>query len=910
MPFKRDRKGNKKEKPPAHLKGKQIGLYYAQKSKQKKELQRNRPLGAILLSAAKKDQIQKVLNSTSLQNLFTVDGGSYDHVADSIFKRDFLRVINETIDEKLMKNPSIPVQDERLSERLYEEYMSKQDNVKYNKMNKKRKKLPSYNMKDEILKVVNESQIVVISGETGCGKTTQVAQFILDDYIEKKKGSECKILCTQPRRISAIAVAQRVAEERAENLGDSVGYHIRLERRSPRDRGSVCFCTTGIVLKMMENDPSLSTISHLILDEIHERDVMSDFILALIKKIITKRKDLKIILMSATLNSEKFSKYYNNAPHVNIPGFTFPVTEFYLEDVIFRTGYIFDHKKISREKIRTYSDFIEPYVRQLEATKQYNRHVCIQLRNPECENINLKLILELLIDICQKEKDKGAILIFLTGFQDISSLSKMISDSGYFPPYQYLVFPLHSLMPTVEQKQIFEEPPHGMRKIIIATNIAETSITIDDVVYVIDCGKIKVTNFDAATNSDILAPQWVSLANANQRRGRAGRVKPGICFHMYSKAREMLLEQFQLPEILRKRLEDVILTAKVLQLGDIEPFFRELIDSPDPETVTLALDLLKRLNALTDDEKLTPLGYHLAKLPMAPQMGKMILFGAIFSCLDPILSVAASLDFKDPFQLPVGKEKEVTRMKLELSRGIKSDHLLFHEALKGFEAHAYDYRNFCWKYFLSVHALKQLQDMKKQFMEYLHEMNFVPDSNPKSLECNRNSHNMSLIKAIICAGLYPNVAISKVLGRAPIWTPNMQKLQLHPKSVLAECKYFDSNILVYYRKIYSNSYFIHDASLIHALPVVFFGDKFHRFYEGDNNMISINQNLKFKCTESTALIIKELRDRFNWFLEYKISHPGPIIWGKNDETKVLEVIMELITCEEMVLDDNAFEDCD
>jgi ATP-dependent RNA helicase DHX36 len=239
MPFKRDRKGNKKEKPPAHLQGKQIGLYYAQKSKQKKELQKEQTckrstssisflmpffqLGAILLSAAKKDQIQKVLNSTSLQNLFTVDGGSYDHVADSIFKRDFLRVINETIDEKLMKNPSISVQDERLSERLYEEYMSKQDNVKYNKMNKKRKKLPSYNMKDEILKVVNESQIVVISGETGCGKTTQVAQFILDDFIEKKKGSECKILCTQPRRISAIAVAQRVAEERAENLGDSVG---------------------------------------------------------------------------------------------------------------------------------------------------------------------------------------------------------------------------------------------------------------------------------------------------------------------------------------------------------------------------------------------------------------------------------------------------------------------------------------------------------------------------------------------------------------------------------------------------------------------------------------------------------------------------------------------------------------
>ncbi|EFA08093.1 Dosage compensation regulator-like Protein [Tribolium castaneum] len=913
MSSKRDRMGNRKEgnheRPPSHLRGKQIGMYYAQRNRERNEANRKRPLGTILLSESRKNQIQAVLNSTSFKNIFATTSSTYEHLEDSAFKRSFLRVINETIDEKLQHTCARLAEDATLNQSLYEDFLQKQSSPKYMNMIAKRTKLPAFNMKDEILKVIDENQVVVISGETGCGKTTQVAQFILDDFLQKQKGSVCKVLCTQPRRISAIAVAQRVAEERGEELGHSVGYHIRMERRPPRDRGSICFCTTGVVLKIMESDASLSWVSHLILDEIHERDVMSDFILALIKKIKAKRSDLKIILMSATLNSEKFSKYYDNAPHLNIPGFTYPVQEFYLEDVLQRTGFVFESThRIKHKKTKMYSDFIEPHVRQLERTRQYSRQVCIQLRNPECEDINLELILQLVIDVCGKERDEGAILIFLTGFHEISTLSRLMSESGRFPPGKFLIFPLHSLMPTLEQKQIFDTPPRGMRKIIIATNIAETSITIDDVVYVIDCGKIKVTNFDARTNSDILAPEWVSLANANQRRGRAGRVKPGMCFHLFTKARNMVLEQYLLPEILRKRLEDVILTAKILQLGPVEPFFAQLIDSPDPGAVTVALELLKRMNALTDDEKLTPLGYHLAKLPMAPQIGKMILFGAIFSCLDPILSIAAALDFKDPFQLPVDKEREVYKMKLELARGVKSDHLLFHEALRGFEESG-NARQYCWNYFLSHQTMKQLQDLKKQYMEYLCEMNFVRDSDPKNPECNLNWDNLSLVKAIICAGLYPNISISPVLGKAPVRTPSMRRLKLHPKSILAECKYFDTNILVYYKKMKSKVDFIYDASLIHPLPVIFFGDRFNQICEDGRSFISINQNLRFKCSESTASIIKELRDRFNWFLEYKISHPGPVVWGGDDETQILSLIMELITCEDMEeFDDDAFDD--
>lgn len=337
-----------------------------------------------------------------------------------------------------------------------------------------------------------------------------------------------------------------------------------------------------------------------------------------------------------------------------------------------------------------------------------------------------------------------------------------MEESGKFPKGTYLILPLHSQMPTVDQKQIFERPPSGTRKIILSTNIAETSITIDDVVFVIDCGKIKINNFNLETKTQTLLPEWVSLANADQRKGRAGRVQPGVCFHLFTRARRMILDKYLKPEILRTRLEDVLLMMKILQLGKAEPFFARLLDPPDPAALAVSLDLLKRLNALDDSENLTPLGYHLGKLPVGPQMGKMLLMGAIFSCLNPILSVAAFLDFKDAFQLPLGKERIANEKKLQLSNGQQSDHLLFCEAMRRFESlDNYDRRRFCWEYFLSQNTMNLLSNMKKQFMEYLYELNFVPNTDPYCRQCNTNSGNFSLIKAIICAGLYPNVLIGK-----------------------------------------------------------------------------------------------------------------------------------------------------
>lgn len=222
-----------------------------------------------------------------------------------------------------------------------------------------------------------------------------------------------------------------------------------------------------------------------------------------------------------------------------------------------------------------------------------------------------------------QESDQGAVLVFLPGFAEISDLNKLIESSGKFPSRKYIVIPLHSQMPTIQQKEVFDTPPQGVRKIIISTNIAETSITIDDVVFVIDCGRMKMKSYDKTTNTETLETTYVSKANASQRKGRAGRVRPGVCFHLISRARYESLETYTLPEILRIRLENVILTAKILQLGKVEEFFLKLMDSPDPNVVTTSLDLLKRLEALDENESLTPLGFHLAKLPLSPQIGKI-----------------------------------------------------------------------------------------------------------------------------------------------------------------------------------------------------------------------------------------------------------------------------------------------
>ncbi|XP_070167968.1 ATP-dependent DNA/RNA helicase DHX36-like [Polyergus mexicanus] len=837
----------------------------------------------------------------------------YHHIHDSRFKRKFLEILNGDIEHNFTKATSMKSKLQRNSNVdriLLNEYKDKQVQNDYLNMLKFRLKLPAYHKKSEILQLIKDNQVVVISGETGCGKTTQVAQFILDDQLEAGNGSITRVVCTQPRRISAISIAERVAAERVEQLGKSVGYQIRLEKIPMREQGSILFCTTGILLQIMRTDPTLKSFSHVILDEIHERTTESDFIITLLTKIIPKRTDLKILLMSATLNSERFSKYYNECPMIHIPGFTYPVQEFYLEDVLSLTEFKFpeeeptDYRKCLKDtrykhKKDEFLNIMQPYIEQLRTEMKYGEHVFNQLRNPNSENLSLKLIEVLVRYICNT-KGPGAILIFLPGIMDISELNKMMLDPIYYPSDKYIIYPLHSRLPTIDQKLIFEKSPDDIRKIIIATSIAETSITIEDVVYVIDCGKTKLGRFDIKDNIQTLEPEWVSLATAKQRRGRAGRVKSGECYHLYYKVREMAFDQYPLPEMLRTRLEEVILKIKILQLGKAKEFLASVMDPPDLKAIDLSLDLLRTLDALDKEEHLTSLGYHLAHLPLDPRTGKMILWAALFSCVKPIFAIAASLSFKDAFYCPLGKEKEARQKKLELSMGENSDHIAFAEALRRFEVARQrgNAGKFCEEYFLSYNTLKLLSEMKTQFAQCLYEMKFLSNNNPDDRNANRNSHNIALIKAIVYAGLYPNIAIISNITKYEtivVRTPEDGPVRVHPLSVNWKASNFASQYLTYFTKQRSTFIYLHDTTCISVPILLFTGPNISIRREKGKCVIS-NPNFSayITCKPQTAEMIQELHRALNSLLTYKMTHPATVVWS-TFEGQMLNTIIGLIS---------------
>ncbi|XP_036369202.1 ATP-dependent DNA/RNA helicase DHX36 isoform X3 [Octopus sinensis] len=780
----------------------------------------------------------------------------------------------------------------------------------YQKMLQFRKKLPSYDMRKELVDKIQNNQVVVISGETGCGKTTQVPQFILDDYLEQGMGSTCSIICTQPRRISAVSVAQRVADERdvACGQGSEVGFQIRLERELPRERGSILFCTTGIVLKWLESDPSLLRASHIILDEIHERDLLSDFLMVIIKDLLVTRPDIKVILMSATLNAEMFSIYFGGAPMINIPGFTYPVKEYYLEDVLEMTNYQPPEAKrpkwgmrgmANARKEETERQQMKDWIRET-IQGSYSPATCHSLASMDHKFIDIELVAELIKYICYKKED-GAILVFLTGWEEIRKTNDLLNKDPTFNSRNFRIIPLHSLMPTVNQREVFNRPPVGVRKIVLATNIAETSITIDDVVYVIDCGKIKVKHFEPEKNLTSLEPQLVSKANAKQRRGRAGRVQPGECYHLYSSFTETTLDDYLLPEMLRTRLEELCLQIKLLKLGKIIPFVEKAIQTPSLQALNSAIKILQDLNALDQDENLLPLGKHLARMPVDPHSGKMILFGAMFCCLDPILTVAASLSFKDAFVIPLGKEKAADQQRKMLAEGSKSDHIMLINAYKGWRksvAGRYDY-SYCHQNFLSSNTLKLLKEMKGQFASLIHQLGFISQPNPSERNANKNSDNLELIKAIICAGLYPNVAkVQKPsMGKRPtiLQTKIEKRVSLHPKSVNSTESVFESKWLIYHQMLKTSGIYLHDCTIISPYPLLFFGGPIGIKRDGDQDCITVDEWIVFQASPKTAALVKDLRTELDQLLEEKISTPGPTDWGvSKKEGALMKAIIDLV----------------
>ncbi|NWW27364.1 DHX36 helicase, partial [Falcunculus frontatus] len=928
---------------PSHLRGREIGLWYARKQGQKSRDADRQQRAVVRMDERREEQIVQLLNSVQTKNDKEQEAMSWwsgdeegptpeqpakvkpDAEKAPVRQRPALEKTSLDWDVEYLceKNE----QDTDLDEQLKEDLVKKRSDPRYIEMQRFRENLPSYGMREELVKLINNNRVTVISGETGCGKTTQVTQFILDDHIERGLGSTCRIVCTQPRRISAISVAERVAAERAEGCGNgrSTGYQIRLQSRLPRKQGSILYCTTGIVLQWLQSDKHLSSISHIVLDEIHERNLQSDVLMSIIKDLLNVRQDLKVILMSATLNAEKFSEYFDHCPMIHIPGFTFPVVEYLLEDVIEKLGQVYTPEKMDRrlhwrkgfmqghvsrpekeEKEEIYRQQWPGYLRQLQG--RYSASTIDALEMMDDDKVDLDLVAALIRHIVLEEED-GAILVFLPGWDNISTLHELLMSQVMFKSDRFIIIPLHSLMPTVNQTQVFKKTPPGVRKIVIATNIAETSITIDDVVFVIDGGKIKETHFDTQNNISTMAAEWVSKANAKQRKGRAGRVQPGHCYHLYNGLRASLLDDYQLPEILRTPLEELCLQIKILKLGGIAYFLSKLMDPPSRDAVMLAVNHLMELNALDRQEELTPLGVHLARLPVEPHIGKMILFGALFCCLDPVLTIAASLSFKDPFVIPLGKEKVADARRKELSKNSKSDHLTVVNAFTGWEeARSCGFRNerdYCWEHFLSANTMQMLHNMKGQFAEHLLAAGFVNSRNPKNPKSNTNSGNEKLLKAVICAGLYPKVAkirpsFSKKRKMVKVCTKTDGSVNIHPKSVNVEETEFHYNWLVYHLKMRTSSIYLYDCTEVSPYCLLFFGGDISIQKDKDQDTIAVDEWIVFQSPARIAHLVKNLRQELDDLLQEKIENPHPVDWNdtKSRDTAVLTAIIDLITTQE------------
>ena len=430
---------------------------------------------------------------------------------------------------------------------------------------------------------------MIIEGETGSGKTTQIPQYLHEAGLTA--GGK-KIGCTQPRRVAAMSVAARVADEMGVKLGSQVGYSIRFEDCTS-ERTVIKYMTDGMLLREFLGEPDLSSYKVMIIDEAHERTLHTDILFGLIKDIARFRPDLKLLISSATLDAEKFSEFFDNAPIFRIPGRRFPVNIYYT-------------------------------------------------KAPEADYIDAVVVTTLQIHVTQP---LGDILVFLTGQEEIETAQEiLIERSRKFGSKiaELIIVPIYANLPSDLQAKVFEPTPSGARKVVLATNIAETSLTIDNIIYVIDPGFSKQNSYNARTGMESLIVTPVSKASANQRAGRAGRVAAGKCFRLYTAwAYQHELEDNPVPEIQRVNLGNVVLMLKSLGINDLIHF--DFLDPPPHETLVLALEQLYALGALNHMGELTKLGRRMAEIPADPMMCKMLLASEKYKCSAEILSISAMM---------------------------------------------------------------------------------------------------------------------------------------------------------------------------------------------------------------------------------------------------------------------------
>uniref|UniRef100_A0A0E0PXH9 RNA helicase n=1 Tax=Oryza rufipogon TaxID=4529 RepID=A0A0E0PXH9_ORYRU len=645
-----------------------------------------------------------------------------------------------------------------------------------------RQSLPIFRLKNELIQAVCDNQVLVVIGETGSGKTTQVTQYLAEaGYITRGK-----IACTQPRRVAAESVAKRVSEEFGCRLGEEVGYSIRFDDHTGPDT-VIKYMTDGMLLREILLDTDLSSYSVVMLDEAHERTIYTDILFALLKKLIRRRTDLKLIVTSATLDAEKFSGYFFDCNIFTIPGRTYPVEILY--------------------------------------SKQ-----------PESDYMHAALLTVSQIHLTEPE---GDILLFLTGQEEIDHacqcLYERMKSLGRNVP-ELLIYAVYSAQPAEMQSKIFEPTPPGKRKVVVATNIAEASITIDGIYYVIDPGFAKLNVYNPKQGLDSLIITPISQASAKQRAGRAGRTGPGKCYRLYTEsAYRNEMPPTTTPEIQRINLGETVLNMKAMGINDLLSF--DFMDPPAPQSLITAMEQLYNLGALDEEGLLTRVGKRMAEFPQEPPLSKMLLASVDLGCSDEILTIIAMIQTGNIFYRPREKQAQADRKRGNFFQP-EGDHLTLLTVYQAWKAKQFS-GPWCYENFVQLTSLRRAQDVRKQLLEIMdkYKLNVVSAGN-----------DLTKARKAITAGFFFHAARKDPQGGYRTIADH-QQVYIHPASALFQQQ---PEWVIYHEVVMTTKEYMREVTAIDPRWLVELAPRFYR--SADPTKIS-----KRKRQER----IEPLYDRYN-----------------------------------------------